>query len=76
MQRDPNVSNIRKNQQQVDVQGNTVGKNRPDVQYDKNEIHTNVEYDTQNRSMQHHKKVLPQNDPNARNKFFKVEHGK
>ena len=76
LQRDPNVSNIRKNQQQVDVQGNTVGKNRPDVQYDKNEIHTNVEYDTQNRSMQHHKKVLPQNDPNARNKFFKVEHGK
>lgn len=53
-----------------------MGKNRPDVQYDKNEIHTNVEYDTQNRSMQHHKKVLPQNDPNARNKFFKVEHGK
>ena len=68
MQRDPDVSNIRKNQQQVDIQGNTVGKNRPDVQYDKNEIHTNVEYDTQN--------VLPQNDPNARNKFFKVEHGK
>ena len=26
--------------------------------------------------MQHHKKVLPQNDPNARNKFFKVGHGK
>ena len=76
LQRDPDVSNIRKNQQQVDIQGNTVGKNRPDVQYDKNEIHTNVEYDTQNRSMQHHKKVLPQNDPNARNKFFKVEHGK
>ena len=76
LQRDPDVSNIRKNQQQVDIQGNTVGKNRPDVQYDKNEIHTNVEYDTQNRSMQHHKNVLPQNDPNARNKFFKVEHGK
>ena len=27
-------------------------------------------------SMQHHKKVLPQNNPNARNKFFKVGHGK
>lgn len=44
--------------------------------YVKNGDYTFFEYDTQNRSMQHHKKVLPQNNPNARNKFFKVGHGK
>ena len=31
----------------VDVNGNVVGNNRPDVQFDKNGVHTNVEYDTQ-----------------------------
>lgn len=64
------------NQRQVHIPGNTVGRNRPDVQFDKNGIHTNVEYDTHNRSMQQHKKVLPTNNPNARNKFYKVGRGR
>ena len=64
------------NQRQVDIHGNTVGRNRTDVQFDKNGIHTNVEYDTYNRSMQQHKKVLPTNNPNARNKFYKVGRGR
>lgn len=34
LKQDPSVSNIRKNQQQVDVTGNKVGTNRPDIQYD------------------------------------------
>ena len=29
----------------VDVNGNVVGNNRPDVQFDKHGVHTNVEYD-------------------------------
>lgn len=33
------ATNIRKNQQQVDINGNTVGKNRPDIQFDKDGVH-------------------------------------
>ena len=32
----PKAKNIRKNQTQVDINGNKVGSNRPDVQYDLN----------------------------------------
>lgn len=69
---DDDVTNIRKNQKQVDVNGNVVGNNRPDVQFDKHGVHTNVEYDTQTRSMNKHKEQLPKNDNQARNKFYKV----
>ena len=51
---------------------NVVGNNRPDVQFDYNGVHTNVEYDTRTHSMEKHKKQLPKNDPNARNKFYKI----
>ena len=70
LKRDPEVSNIRKNQRQVDINGNTVGKNRPDVQFDKHGQHTNVEYDTKIGSSKRHQKVIEQNDPEARNKFY------
>jgi uncharacterized protein RhaS with RHS repeats len=40
------AQNIRKNQQQVDIDGNVVGQNRPDVQYDLNGAHYNAEFDT------------------------------
>lgn len=50
------AQNIRKNQKQVDIDGNVVGNNRPDVQFDYNGVHTNVEYDTRTRSMEKHKK--------------------
>ena len=35
LKKDPTVRNVRKNQQQVDVNGDKVGLNRPDIQYDK-----------------------------------------
>lgn len=66
------MTNIRKNQRQVDVNGKTVGANRPDVQFDKNGQHTNVEFDTNTSSMNKHKRIIPKNDPNSRNKFYKV----
>ena len=66
---DPGVSDIRKNQKQVDFEGNTVGNNRPDVQYNKDGIHYNIEYDTKSASLNKHKKTIPQNDPNSINEF-------
>ncbi len=66
------VYNIRKNQKQVDIHGNVVGNNRPDVQFDKNGVHANVEYDTQTRSMNKHKQQVPNNDSQSRNKFYKI----
>ncbi len=63
---DPSVSNIRKNQQQVDVNGKKVGRNRPDVQYDKDGCHTCVEFDhSARRSLQHGDKIR-RNDPKAK----------
>lgn len=69
----PSVKNIRKNQAQVDVNGNKVGNNRPDIQFDIDGIHTNIEYDTRESSMSHHKKIVTENDPEARNKFYKIK---
>lgn len=66
------VTDVRKNQVQVDYDGNRVGNNRPDIQFNKDGVHTNIEYDTQKRSMEHHRKVVTDNDPNARNKFYKI----
>lgn len=34
--------------------------------------YTNVEYDTQTRSMNKHKQQVPNNDSQARNKFYKI----
>ncbi len=45
LESDPSVEKIRKNQQQMDVNGNKVGTNRPDIQYDKNSVHHVVEFD-------------------------------
>ena len=46
----------------VVIDGNKVGKNRPDIQFDKNGVRTNIEYDTKKTSMEHHKKVVIEND--------------
>ena len=72
LRRDPDVTNIRKNQKQVDIEGNVIGNNRPDVQFDKKGIHTNVEYDTKLQSSDKHKREIEKNDPSARNKFYKL----
>jgi hypothetical protein len=60
------VSNIRKNQQQVDVNGNKVGTNRPDVQYDQGGCHTCVEFDTVPRNSKRHGEVIRGNDPKSK----------
>lgn len=58
--------NIRKNQTQVDVNGNKVGSNRPDVQYDMNGQHMNVEFDTKPENGLQHQQTIQNNDPNTK----------
>ena len=58
-------SNIRKNQVQVDINGMKVGNNRPDIQYDFNDIHYNVEYDYKIKNSQKHYQTIVDNDPNS-----------
>ena len=69
LQTTPGVENIRKNQTQVDFNGNRVGNNRPDIQFDQNGQHHNVEYDTDPNRSAHHATVIPANDPAAVNEF-------
>uniref|UniRef100_UPI00286F2439 RHS repeat-associated core domain-containing protein n=1 Tax=Anaerosporobacter sp. TaxID=1872529 RepID=UPI00286F2439 len=70
---DFDVDEIRKNQCQVDIAGNTVGKNRPDVQYNKNGVHHNVEFDTVKKSSTKHQQTIPGNDPNAKNMYEVID---
>ena len=71
LKKDPDVLDIRKNQVQVDVHGNKVGTNRPDVQYNKYDPKTNtwehhtVEYDNVPANSTKHGKKIKANDPNA-----------
>jgi hypothetical protein len=65
LQQDSSVSGIRKNQQQVDVNGNKVGTNRPDIQYDQNGCHYCVEYDNSQANSVKHGQVIQGNDPNT-----------
>ena len=57
--------NIRKNQTQVDINGNKVGNNRPDIQYDIDEKHINVEFDAKPANGTKHQQTILKNDPNA-----------
>ena len=57
--------NIRKNQKQVDVNGNTVGNNRPDIQWDNNGVHHNFEIDRTIKNNQKHEEIIKKNDPNS-----------
>lgn len=63
---------IRKNQKQVNFDGNVVGNNRPDIQFDKNNVHYNVEFDTKKSTLERHKTIVESNDPNSINKFYKI----
>jgi hypothetical protein len=56
---------IRKNQQQVDVDGNVVGLNRPDVQGDKDDKHINIEFDFDPQRSADHGKTIRANDPDS-----------
>ncbi|MBR3513345.1 MAG: RHS repeat-associated core domain-containing protein [Bacteroidaceae bacterium] len=55
---DPEVSHIRKNQKQVDFRGQTVGDNRPDIQYDKGNKNYNVELTIKNQQVENTNNVL------------------
>jgi len=63
LKNDDTVSDIRKGQTQVDVNGDRVGDNMPDVQYNKDGIHHVEEYDT--RSSGGHGDRIRCNDPDA-----------
>ncbi len=73
LKKDPTVTNIRKNQRQVDVNGNEVGLNRPDIQYDKNGVHYNIEYDTSKSGSKRHQNTIPTRDSNAKNTFEMID---
>jgi len=75
LQNDPLVDpqSIRKNQQQVDVNGDKVGSNRPDLQYNRDGVHHNVEIDTKDTGSLGHQKTIPQNDPNSKNTFWLID---
>lgn len=63
--------NFRKNQRQVDADGNNVGKNRPDIQYDDaNGVHHNIEIDNNPTQSLRHQRTINTNDPNSVNEFI------
>jgi len=63
--RSQGAENIRANQTQVDLHGNSVGNNRPDVQYDLNGDHYNVEFDKNATRSAEHGETIRQNDPDS-----------
>ncbi len=67
--REQGHKNLRKNQRQSDANGNEVGKNRPDLQSDKNGKHHNYEWDTNKGSSDRQRSEVTRNDPNAVNEF-------
>ncbi|ECE6154580.1 hypothetical protein DPK65_20675 [Salmonella enterica subsp. enterica] len=67
------VSDIRKNQQQVDINGNKVGNNKPDIQYNKGDVHYNIEYDTNTRASKKNEAVITASDPEARSAFWNID---
>ncbi|GHT27802.1 hypothetical protein FACS18942_07570 [Planctomycetales bacterium] len=62
------ITDIRKHQVQVDVNGNRVGNNKPDIQFDYErpngtKIHINVELDHIKANSLKHRMTILQNDP-------------
>ncbi len=64
---------FRKDQKQVDFYGNTVGNNRPDLQFNKKGKHHNIEFDLRKSSSDKHREVVNRNDPNAVNEFKMIK---
>jgi hypothetical protein len=73
LQQTDGVTNIRKKQQQVDANGHKVGTNRPDIQFDQDRHHYNVEYDTNPKASAGHQTRVTANDPNARSTFWEID---
>ena len=63
---DVDVSDIRKNQQQVDANGNKVGNNRPDLQWTDGQGQRHYwEIDSNKSSSNKHGETIKNNDPNG-----------
>ncbi len=71
--RSKGATDIRKNQWQVDIDGNIFGKNRPDIKYNLNGSHYNVEVDTTVKGSMGHQNTIPNLDPNSRNTFWLID---
>lgn len=69
------AKDIRKNQVQVDFEGNKVGNNRPDVQWNADGVHHNYEVDRTKKNSDRHKKVIEGNDPKAEFEYELLEDG-
>lgn len=63
---------FRKSQVQVEINGNRVGNNRPDVQYDYKGQHHNVELDNNPNSSVKHEKTIHRNDPNSQIEIYQL----
>ena len=61
----PGAKNIRKNQRQADINGIEVGRNRPDVQFDLNGKHWNIEADMNWRNSIEHFRRIIRNGPSG-----------
>jgi RHS repeat-associated protein len=59
------AENIRKNQPQVDINGVQVGSNRPDLQYDLDGLHHNVEFDHRSSRSKAHGDTIRGNDASS-----------
>ena len=59
------AKDVRKNQVQVDINGKKVGNNRPDIQYNKDGKHHNVEVDRNIRNSKRHETKIKENDPDS-----------
>ena len=55
------------------MNGNVVGRYRPDVQYNKKGKHHNVEFDNKQSTSDKHRKVINNNDPNSNNSFIIIK---
>lgn len=52
--------------------GNRVGNNRPDVQYDYNGQHYNVEFDNNSSNSVKHERTIRENDPNSQIETYQL----
>lgn len=58
----------------MDANGNKVGNNRTDIQYDDiNDVHHNVEVDNNPKQSERHRKVVDANDPKAVNEYILIK---
>jgi RHS repeat-associated protein len=72
LRNDPEVTDIRKHQVQVDVDGYRVGNNLPDIQFNKGGVHHNIEFDTKPNAAVNHMKAIRSNDPLSATKLINV----